>query len=53
MGAWTMALPGTLPIAALIAGAVADAFSARIAFAAAGTIVGGVALVCWRAYADG
>ena len=36
MGAWTMALPGTIPITALVAGAVADLFGARVAFAAAG-----------------
>ncbi|MDE3133708.1 MAG: MFS transporter, partial [Acidobacteriota bacterium] len=50
MGAWSVALPGTLPITALIAGAVADALGVRVAYAAAGAIIGGVALMCWRAY---
>lgn len=51
MGAWTVALPGTMPITALIAGAVSDALGTRVAYAAAGTIIAGVALLCWRAYA--
>ena len=50
MGAWSMALPGTLPITALIAGAVADLLGTRVAYAAAGAIIAGVALLCWRAY---
>ncbi|MGH2861456.1 MAG: MFS transporter [Solirubrobacteraceae bacterium] len=53
MGAWSVALPGTLPITALIAGGVSDALSPRVAYAAAGTIIAGVALLCWRAYATG
>ncbi len=48
MGAWSVALPGTLPITALIAGAVSDALGARVAYAAAGTIIAAVALLCWR-----
>lgn len=50
MGAWSVALPGSMPITALIAGAVADALGTRVAYAAAGTIIAGVALLCWRAY---
>jgi MFS family permease len=52
MGAWSMAIPGTLPITALIAGGVADAFGTRVAYAAAGAIIAGVALLCWRAYQE-
>ena len=51
MGAWTVAIPGTLPITALIAGAVSDAFDPRVAYAAAGAIIAAVSLLCWRAYA--
>lgn len=50
MGAWSVALPGTMPITALIAGAVSDAVGPRIAYAVAGTIIAGVAVTCWRAY---
>ena len=50
MGAWTAALPGTVPITAVAAGAFADAFGPRLAFAAAGGLIAGVALACWRAY---
>lgn len=53
MGAWTMALPGTLPVTALAAGAAADAFGVRIAYAGAGTLILLVALCCWRAFGDG
>lgn len=53
MGAWSVALPGMLPITALIAGAVSDGLGTRVAYAAAGTIIAGVALLCWRAYASG
>jgi MFS family permease len=52
MGAWSVALPGTMPITALIAGAVSDALGTRIAYAGAGTIIAAVALLCWRAYAS-
>jgi MFS family permease len=51
MGAWSMALPGTLPITALLAGAISDALGTRVAYAGAGVIIAGVALLCWRAYA--
>ncbi len=56
MGAWSMAIPGTLPITALIAGAVADPLGPRAAYAGAGTVIAAVALASWRAYggaADG
>jgi predicted MFS family arabinose efflux permease len=52
MGAWTMALPGTIPITALIAGAAADLFGPRVAYAGVGAVIAGVALACWRAYAE-
>ena len=52
MGAWTVALPGTIPITALIAGAAADLFGPRVAYAGVGAVIAGVALACWRAYAD-
>jgi hypothetical protein len=52
MGAWSMALPGTLPVTALLAGAVSDALGTRVAYAGAGAIIAGVALAGWRAYAE-
>ena len=52
MGAWTVALPGTIPITALIAGAAADLFGPRIAYAGVGAVIAGVALLCWRAYSE-
>lgn len=51
MGAWSVAIPGTLPITALIAGGVSDAYGPRVAYAAAGATIAGVALINWRAYA--
>lgn len=53
MGAWTVALPGTIPITALVAGGAADLFGPRVAYAGVGAVIAGVALLCWRAYADG
>lgn len=53
MGAWTVALPGTVPFTALAAGLLTDACGARVAFSAAGALIGGTAVACWRAYADG
>lgn len=52
MGAWTVALPGTLPVTALIAGALADTLGPRIAYAAAGASLASVVLACWGAYAQ-
>jgi MFS family permease len=52
MGAWTVALPGTIPITALLAGGAADLFGPRVAYAAVGVVIAGVALLCWRAYSD-
>jgi MFS family permease len=52
MGAWTVALPGTIPITALLAGGAADLFGPRVAYAAVGAVIAGVALLCWRAYSD-
>jgi MFS family permease len=51
MGAWTVALPGTIPITALIAGGAADVFGPRAAYAGVGAVIAGVALLSWRAYA--
>ena len=51
MGAWTVALPGTIPITALIAGGAADLFGPRVAYAAVGASIAVVALLGWRAYA--
>lgn len=51
MGAWTVALPGTIPITALLAGGAADLFGARVAYGGVGAVIAGVALLCWRAYA--
>lgn len=50
MGAWAVALPGMLPITALIAGALADSLGTRVAYAAAGAIIAAVGLACWRAF---
>jgi predicted MFS family arabinose efflux permease len=52
MGAWTVAMPGTVPITALLAGGAADLFGARVAYAAVGTVIAAVALAGWRAYAE-
>jgi len=52
MGAWSVALPGTLPITALIAGAVADGLGTRVAYAAAGAIIASVGLSCWRGFME-
>jgi predicted MFS family arabinose efflux permease len=52
MGAWTVALPGTIPITALIAGGAADLFGPRVAYAGVGAVIAGVALACWRAYGE-
>jgi predicted MFS family arabinose efflux permease len=52
MGAWTVALPGTIPITALLAGGAADLFGPRIAYGGVGVVIAGVALGCWGAYAD-
>jgi MFS family permease len=52
MGAWTVALPGTIPITALLAGGAADLFGTRVAYGAVGAVIAGVALACWHAYSD-
>jgi predicted MFS family arabinose efflux permease len=52
MGAWTVALPGRIPITALLGGGAADLFGPRVAYAAVGAVIAGVALLCWRAYAQ-
>jgi len=52
MGAWTVALPGTIPITALLAGGAADLFGPRVAYGTVGAVIAGVALACWHAYSD-
>jgi predicted MFS family arabinose efflux permease len=52
MGAWTVALPGTIPITALLAGGAADLFGPRVAYGAVGVVIAGVALASWHAYSD-
>jgi predicted MFS family arabinose efflux permease len=52
MGAWSVALPGMLPITALIAGAVADQYGTRVSYAAAGVIIALVGFACWRAFGE-
>ncbi len=53
MGAWTMALPGTIPITGLIAGGIADIWGPRTAFATAGIVIAGIALCCWSSFGSG
>lgn len=53
MGAWTMALPGSIPLTALAAGAVADLCGPRTAFAAAGLVIAAIAIGCWSSFAAG
>lgn len=52
MGAWTVALPGTLPVSAVLAGVIADAFGPRVAYALAGVAIALVALGGWRAFVE-
>ncbi len=52
MGAWTAALPGTVPVTALIAGLVADTFGARVGYCAAGGLILLAAVAHWRAYTE-
>ncbi len=52
MGAWTVALPGTLPVTAVLAGVIADVLGPRIAYALAGLAIALVALGGWRAYVE-
>ncbi len=50
MGAWTVALPGMNPITGPIAGAVADAWGARIAFGASGVLMSVIGVGLWRSF---
>jgi MFS family permease len=52
MGAWTMALPGTLPFSGLLTAAVAQALGARAGFAVAGVALLLAAAVTWHALRD-
>jgi MFS family permease len=51
MGAWSMALPGMVPITSLISGTLADACGARLAYGATGAVIAAIALICWRSFA--
>jgi MFS family permease len=51
MGAWSMALPGMVPITSLICGTLADACGARIAYGATGALIAAIALTWWRSFA--
>jgi MFS family permease len=51
MGAWSMALPGMVPITSVICGTLADACGARVAYGATGAVIAGVALTWWRSFA--
>ena len=42
-GGLDLALPGTIPITALVAGGAADLFGPRVAYAAVGAVIAGVA----------
>jgi MFS family permease len=50
MGAWTVALPGMNPITGPIAGAVADAWGARLAFGASGVLMSMIGVGLWRSF---
>ena len=51
MGAWSMALPGMVPITSVICGTLADACGARVAYGGAGAVIAAVALTWWRSFA--
>ncbi len=51
MGAWSMALPGMVPITSLASGALADLAGARVAYAAAGAMIAAIGLGLWRSFA--
>ena len=50
MGAWTVALPGMNPVTGLIAGAVADACGARVAYGGAGVVMSVIGVGLWRSF---
>ena len=52
MGAWTVAISGTPPITAVLAGGIADAFGARVAYDVVGLGIALVALSAWRGHAE-
>ena len=53
MGAWTMALPGTIPFTALLNAATAQVLGARAGFALAGVVLLLTAAATWRALDEG
>jgi MFS family permease len=52
MGLWTMALPGLMPVAALITGVTTQYAGPRIGYGIAGVFLSAAALAGWRALAD-
>jgi MFS family permease len=50
MGAWTVALPGMNPITGPIAGEMADAWGARVAFGASGLLMSVIGVGLWRSF---
>jgi predicted MFS family arabinose efflux permease len=52
MGAWTMALPGTLPFSSMLTAGVAQGFGARAGFAVAGFALLLTAALTWSALSD-
>jgi MFS family permease len=53
MGAWTMALPGMSPLTGVVVGALADAFSPRVAYGATGGVIALIAITCWTSFGSG
>ncbi len=52
MGLWTMALPGLMPVTALITGVTTQYAGPRIGYGIAGVFLSAAALAGWRALAD-
>jgi MFS family permease len=50
MGAWSVALPGMVPVTSVICGTLADACGARVAFGATGAVIAGIAITWWRSF---
>jgi MFS family permease len=50
MGAWSMALPGMVPVTSLLAGGLADLTNARVAYTASGVVLAGIGLGFWRSF---
>jgi MFS family permease len=52
MGLWVMALPGLMPVTALLTGAVTQYVGPRAGYGVAGVCLAGAALAGWQALAD-